>query len=707
MVVAENYTLFQKPFSGDRSQKCLNGEIVLLLAFLSKIGKRMFSRISHNRFIICLVLSLNGVIYSALTLAANPEGVQIPVIVNIYASSTTKDKAKEAIEEANKILKQAGVKLVVVEVNNPPGGDNGDNDNNGEFTGKEGDKARTFGGKELKKLKNQKGIKISFANKPSSLTNTPGISIHRNPTILVKDRGDKAKTAETIAHEIGHVMTLGSGHKIDKTTKANKGGHAPNKPGNNGKDNLMAPREYRTGTHLTPDQIAEIRKQWYVHGKCAAQWKKAFPAIPFEMGFGGQTDERMDQNSTKSQYQDQSQDSAQLIYDLGEIILTTLKDSSNIDAQLTVLGVLPENEEINATYALGFDTDANSATGITYAEQEGIDKIVRIILKGKKSLNTFSIIGEIEETISNIIIPLPQVPIIETENEFLDSDEPSIAVATSLLFSIPKDLLVLSAPEIPIIVSAGNDELIIDTTKFIFDLERWLDDPTLKTSGNGIPKPGQPYPFAITGLEPNSSFNLFLDDTLVFSGTLDTTGSIEGEFIFPSNFSNREIHFLTGQDNTGEFAYNITCPDNYPWLVELDSFSLAPIQNNVLLEWRTGAELNNAGFRLWRGAIDENSELTDLIVFGEKLTKIKIGGDTSKVKACGLDLECIKDKLRNVDILEQGKEIKPKGSEREGAHYSYLDTSANHEGWTYYYLLEDLDTNGNRTFHWDFLKKVN
>ena len=140
-------------------------------------------------------------------------------------------------------------------------------------------------------------------------------------------------------------------------------------------------------------------------------------------------------------------------------------------------------------------------------------------------------------------------------------------------------------------------------------------------------------------------------------------------------------------------------------LVELISLTADLKESQTILEWETGTEIETAGFRLWRGAINEKGELTDLTAFGEKLTEIKIG-DTSKVKACDLDLKCLKDKLGNIDILEQGREIKPKGSEREGARYSYIDTNANHEGWIYYYLLEDLDANGNKTFHWDHLTSI-
>lgn len=60
----------------------------------------------------------------------------------------------------------------------------------------------------------------------------------------------------------------------------------------------------------------------------------------------------------------------------------------------------------------------------------------------------------------------------------------------------------------------------------------------------------------------------------------------------------------------------------------------------------------------------------------------------------------------NAIEIDSSKMITARGSEREPTCYSYVDTNANDEGWTYYYLLEDLDIDGNRTFHWDYLTSI-
>ena len=96
---------------------------------------------------------------------------------------------------------------------------------------------------------------------------------------------------------------------------------------------------------------------------------------------------------------------------------------------------------------------------------------------------------------------------------------------------------------------------------FSFDTQRWMKDPTLTTSGDGVPTKGGFYPVSISGLEPNDQFDLYLNDTVVLNNVpTDGTGTYDGGFVFPSNLSEYEIHFLTAQDTTGEFAYSITCP---------------------------------------------------------------------------------------------------------------------------------------------------
>jgi hypothetical protein len=506
----------------------------------------------------------------APTQAGGPvaRGIQIPVIVNVYPGAVVR---AQAIVEANKILRQANMKLVVVKTNwihansggvGQWGGDNGSGGGaagDGQITHIEGDvpdegeAVRKFGSNEIAKLPNQKGIKISFCQTPMVGSPTPGVAVHRDPTIIVRDRGNAQDTGETIAHEIGHVMTLGAGHRIAIGTNADDAGHAPNKPGNNGNGNAMAPSNRRVGTHLTQDQIDEMRRRRLVHGKCAAQWKKAYPAIKDEQQYGTITDALGDHGDNLS------------IYDLDQVYLTSLAGAYDIDVQITVAGLISPSMDIDANYSLGFDTDAYIATGVLYGELAGVDRIVTVIATGNIVSGTFVVTGEVYDPISDTVISLDVPPIVAIEAAYVDLDEPAQDIATSFLFTVPKELLNLSAVEAPVVATSGGTEALYDLTDvFVFDSERWLDDPTLTpTLGTGVPTPGDAYPFQVSGLNPNDEFVLYLDDTPVLTDTLDATGSFSGTFTFPIDLPADEFYFLTAQDSTGEFAYNITSPDDH------------------------------------------------------------------------------------------------------------------------------------------------
>ena len=123
------------------------------------------------------------------------------------------------------------------------------------------------------------------------------------------------------------------------------------------------------GTVFTPDQITEMQKQRYVVGKCATQFQQAFPAIKDPEQFGSAA------NITNT--------GGSGLDSLARLDLTSLAnnstggDPSNVTANIMVNGVL--NGSGNTyQYALGFNTDNSAGTGITYAGQPGIDRIVYV-----------------------------------------------------------------------------------------------------------------------------------------------------------------------------------------------------------------------------------------------------------------------------------------------------------------------------------------
>ncbi|MEM2849395.1 MAG: hypothetical protein QXI36_03870, partial [Candidatus Bathyarchaeia archaeon] len=125
---------------------------------------KMFSRFSSVLMSLILIAQL---LAFAPTVYGQPvaQGSNIPVIINIYNNSgITEEEARKAVEEASKILGQAGYKLTVVKVNTGvTAGDDGD----GDLTSTERERVRNEGQKELDKTPNKKGIKICFVRTPT------------------------------------------------------------------------------------------------------------------------------------------------------------------------------------------------------------------------------------------------------------------------------------------------------------------------------------------------------------------------------------------------------------------------------------------------------------------------------------------------------------------------------------------------------------
>jgi streptogramin lyase len=111
--------------------------------------------------------------------------------------------------------------------------------------------------------------------------------------------------------------------------------------------------------------------------------------------------------------------------------------------------------------------------------------------------------------------------------------------------------------------------------------------------------------------------------------------------------------------------YDLTVETPDPTYVDLFSFSATGVNGDVLIEWESAMELDNAGFRIWR-ATGEGW------MTGDYSTVISLTGDAL---------------------------IPAEGS---GSVYSYTDSSVV-PGLTYYYLLEDRDLNGVPTYHFDFI----
>jgi hypothetical protein len=94
-----------------------------------------------------------------------------------------------------------------------------------------------------------------------------------------------------------------------------------------------------------------------------------------------------------------------------------------------------------------------------------------------------------------------------------------------------------------------------------------------------------------------------------------------------------------------------------PTLINLSSFTATPKFNKVILQWSTEAEIDNAGFNIYRSET-EDGEYTQI--------------NTSLISAQGLSTH--------------------------GASYEFVDENVKNRK-THYYKLEDIDLNGTSTIH--------
>ncbi|GEM_PF-6398081 len=438
-------------------------------------------------------------------------------------------------------------------------------------------------------------------------TDNPGYGAHRWPIVLaavkgirdaIVDHNDRPagsdsyragdpndpnvfneRMAETIKHEIGHMLTLSGGHQIgpdpnDLNDRANDSGHAPETPHDpndpnaqandpNGSGNFMAPSTWRHNSMMTEPQKDEMEKMAKKLARTVSQNEPDEPARKVKQQAG----------TTSDTSQDLSEPGLSLpsIYDLGLIYLhglhwtdTSGGDICNIDAIIGVDAVLPEDQPVEAQYTLGFDIDANAETGITHGDRNGIDRIVSVMAEGTISDGSFALTATVLNTISQTTQVLPETPSYEIEGRFPDMGVEATPVATSFILKIPKSMLDFSANCIPVVVTSGpGGEMTYDTAGLFYDRFLWMEYPTMELFGDGVPTPGEEYPFAVSGLQPDCPYKLMLEDRVVHTGTLDPNGLDSGSFIFPYDVLITRPNFLVAQDITGEFAFSITsaCSD--------------------------------------------------------------------------------------------------------------------------------------------------
>ena len=506
---------------------------------------------------LALVLVVCGVAKAGDNVSDNEDVKSSDVTVNIYKGSGVDSAgAKAAIDEANKILKQVGIRLNVSDerINtNVTKGDNGGGGGtagDGKLTVTEFKWVVYYGDKEVDNGK--KGMKISFAD--LTPMGTPGGAIHKHPTVVVQKQATTKKTGETIAHEILHALTLTGTYTIDAGTDADRAGHAPNKPGTSGNGNAMAPSSRRSGTAVTPDQKGKIDSDGYADrwSKTKKVDKKKAPSSPpatnqQQKGGGCATDPAL-----LPTYLDLSR--VGLGSDFGDAALTGL---------IAMQEIVPASNPFDASYLLDFETDG---------AHPGYDRQIQIDLSRALADDPVNVAAQVNNLETGGQTSFYDVALVEGLLGTDIEDPNPINLESQLEFNVGKDLLGVDSLTSIIQGQASTYDGIGQLSYSMpisLDLGWWLGQPDLLLT-QGTVLPGELLSFQLTGLTPSMPFQLFLDDMLLPGGMTSPTGDYIGAFLVPG-VAPDDYYFVTAVDSFGLSAYNAVyvVPEPATWLLVL------------------------------------------------------------------------------------------------------------------------------------------
>lgn len=475
---------------------------------------------------------------------------KIPLIANLYqGSGATRAHLEDAVMQANKILKKAKLMFLIVDVNeNVNTGDDGAGSGtagDGRFTVPEGDQVKDNGLTEVGNLPMMKGFKASFAQAGGGVevgSTTPGLSWHRQGSVICEQRASTKLTGATLAHELIHVLTLD--HPTPGTPEDTPGNIMT--PSNAGRDDFVNSPDADKGIDnvtLTPGQLAQITTDGIVP-QLGLSGTRQSPARKKEYESGRALDPKGDQTGGQPSY-----------LDLHQIQAGSDEFRRDVHLLISLAGQFAATGQYDAVYRLLFNADNSDATGSTEAGAPGIDVEVQIVLHRDATNGLTAAARKYSPPGQNRRALFPQPTILPITIRADDITLPDEVRADLLELSVAKTELGLTADTVPVTVVSQTSEFgpIVDSTSFLYDRKRWQKDPTLALTQE-FAIPGQTVPFTVSGLAPNTGFDLRFDDTILLSATLDSAGAYSGSFAIPAG-AMPAFHFLSAQDPTGAFAF--------------------------------------------------------------------------------------------------------------------------------------------------------
>lgn len=487
--------------------------------------------------------------------------IEIPVVINIHTANGSQvafiADIDRAIEEANSILAQAGIRLNWVDYNvgdenpasdptNPANAGNSDND--ASMTQAERKAARSAGDKELdsnQDVGKDRGMKIYFTSVPdSSDPDEAGNSVHDRRTLIVRmvpdDDEEKSikNTGETIAHEAAHALSLGPTHPVTDTATSDSGGHVPPTVSRN---NLMTAAGFGN-RNLTPLQIEEMKDNAKTWGSVQETNDFSVPVQPAPMLTGGGGDDILDHFGGP-------------YLDIADAGIHSRSDVAIINLRLMVEGVIPDDQPLDLTYLWLFDTDANPGTGFPVAGAPGIERQVELRVLGD-GITPPVLEAAVLDGAGALLTPLAA----ESSPEIEFEEEPPQEVNHRLEVDVDKALLGLDAPLVPVmVVSEGDGFAPADTFLTSFDTS---PNPNSVVAFELSPAHG---PMGIlvqwqaTALLDLTDATISLDGRAIQSGLVLPAGvPVSGSFPLCDLPVGRDFFFVTLQDQaTRSFDFSV------------------------------------------------------------------------------------------------------------------------------------------------------
>ncbi len=472
-----------------------------------------------------LTVGITPWLVSSPARAADDDFTEVKVVVNVLkGAAATEAQIDDGIAEANKILKQAKIKLTKAKTNRDVS-DGGNDD--GKCTAAERKKLRESGQKELDTAVGKgKGYKLTIANDSDTAdAGTLALTVHETPVTVAEREAAAKDFGNTIAHEFAHAFTLGAGHDVDAPgdKAADGGGHI------GGDDKLM--HATKKGTKLSTEEIKEIKRTAEKRGE--TKKKADAPAAP-------KTKEHKKAAVVDPESGAGDPPGLPPHNDLRECDFFVTPHEPQASGSIELQGMFNRSSVVQSSFDVFLDTDAAILTGrpeVVDGQSLGVEFEINIQIVGD-GINPLQATGRVRDIISGNIYSLSFLE-VEIENEhqdqlFAGGVPKTVPLLDRVRYEFDRTLLPVLASPTPMGVRA-RDSLTVTIDEALMQAVETPPSPAENlrldrfavTPSSLVTVRGERFP-------PLQLVQIFLDDTLLGSTSADGSGQVAFTFAAPS-----------------------------------------------------------------------------------------------------------------------------------------------------------------------------